>query len=79
MSNSNAVVTHTIRTNEAWLCKTLNGGSAARPVVVTKATVRVAKGQAGGGRFQGATNLRGTASNPVTVAVTGVPGIVRAA
>jgi len=63
MSASTRILTHTVRggqDREVWTCRTLNGGTAATPVDVFKHTVRVAKGQPGGGRFQGATNLRGT-------------------
>lgn len=63
----NRILTHTVRggqEREVWTCKTLNGGTAAKPVEVFKHTVRVAKGQPGGGRFQGATNLRGTVLHP---------------
>lgn len=60
MAQSTFTRTFSVRTDEVWTCKTLNGGSARRPVQVRKATVRVAKGQPGAGTFQGATNLRGT-------------------
>jgi hypothetical protein len=53
-------LTHTFRDNEAW---------ATRQGLVTKRTVRVAKGQAGGGQFHGATNLRGTVVSQTLSAV----------
>lgn len=53
-------VTHVVRsgaTAETWVRT-----RSTNPVVVTKATVRVAKGDKSGrgGQFHGATNLRGT-------------------
>lgn len=53
-----SIRTFTVRTNEVWTLRQKHH----TPVVVTKATVRVAKGQKGGGQFHGATNLRGTTS-----------------
>lgn len=44
-------VAHTVRQGEVWNRRT---------GTVQKDTVRVAKGQPGGGQFHGATNLRGT-------------------
>ena len=55
MSRLSTTVAHTVRTDERW---SVNAG--AKRVTVTKATVRVSKGQPGGGQFHGATNLRGT-------------------
>ncbi len=49
------IVTFTVRSDEAWVRTPKTN-----PRNVTKATVRVAKGQPGGGQFHGATNLRGT-------------------
>ena len=51
MSRLSLTVAHTVRVDEVW--KTRKG-------TVTKATVRVSKGQRGAGQFNGATNLRGT-------------------
>ena len=51
---SRFTVTFTVRSAsaaESWVT---------RQGTVTKSTVRVAKGQKGGGQFHGATNLRGT-------------------
>lgn len=56
-------VAHTVRTNERWVLKSKVGGVTVAAPVITKATVRVAKGAVGGNRpgtFHGATNLRGT-------------------
>lgn len=67
MARSNRTVTHVVRggqDREVWTCKTRNGGTANAPVEVFKHTVRVAKGEPGGGRFQAATNLRGTVLLP---------------
>lgn len=50
-----AAVVHTVRADERWVRTPRTN-----PTVVTKATVRVAKGQPKAGTFHGATNLRGT-------------------
>lgn len=63
MSASTRTVTHIVRggeDREVWTLRNKFGATPGKPVEVFKHTVRVAKGQPGGGRFQGATNLRGT-------------------
>lgn len=62
-ASSSRIVSHVVRggeDREVWTLRNRLGGTQGKPVEVFKHTVRVAKGQPGGGRFQGATNLRGT-------------------
>jgi len=56
------VFTHTVRGGQEREVWSIGPRTAKREVF--KHTVRVAKGQPGGGQFHGATNLRGTVLNP---------------
>ena len=64
---STRIVQHVVRggqEREVWTLRNSHGGTTNKPVEVFKHTVRVAKGQPGGGRFHAATNLRGTVLIP---------------
>ena len=52
------IASHTFRNDEAWTVRKRSN----TPTLITKRTVRVAKGDPSGrgGQFHGATNLRGT-------------------